>query len=87
MEPGKIRNHTRALGAPSNWDPERDGRCGVLHIRDEVHGRMPIMVSAWTPSELERARIAEGHPVILTVIGNAHPPVSIEVGHMVVDVE
>ena len=82
MNPGKINSSNRALGAPANWDPARDGPCGSLPIRDgsEPSG-LPSMTSVWEPSEDEIARIVAGEPVFLRVIGYVHPPVALGVGH------
>jgi hypothetical protein len=32
-------HETRAIGAPANWDPEKDGHCGVLSVHDTVDDR------------------------------------------------
>jgi hypothetical protein len=80
MNIGKIANHTRRLGAPPNWDAEKNGPCGVLHIRDELAGDVNDMVSAWIPTEEERAKIAAGAPILLKVCGRGHPPVMLVVG-------
>lgn len=78
---GLIARTTRALGAPSDWDPKRDGRCGALPVRDEQHSPgVPRMVSAWFPDAGELAALQRGAPVYLTVIGPVHPAVSIGVG-------
>lgn len=39
----------------------------------------PAMQSAWRPTPAELAAMAAGAPVILTVVGNVHPPVMLEV--------
>jgi hypothetical protein len=79
MQPGKIINHTHVLNAPPNWDHERDGPCGALFIRREYAGGFPVMVSVWQLNDYERNMIAVGGVVRLSVIGAAHPPVSLEV--------
>lgn len=76
MMPGEIRFATRALGAPADWDAEKQGECMTLPIRD----RDGTMQSAWYPSEEEIAALILGKPVILTIWGSAHPPVSVGVG-------
>lgn len=78
MQPGKIDGATRALGAPPDWDPTRDGECDTLEIRD-VDSTPPRMESAWYPSDEEKRLIMEGKPVVLTVWGLTHPPVSVNV--------
>lgn len=75
MQPGEIRFATRTLGAPEGWDAEKNGECATLPIRD----RNGTMQSAWYPSIEEIAMMIAGRPVILTVWGSAHPPVSLHV--------
>lgn len=77
MKPDKMEDATRTLGAPADWDPARDGQCGVLEIRDQKIDRINRMYSAWVLSDAERAAIAAGGRVILTVLGDVHPPVSL----------
>lgn len=40
----------------------------------------PAMETAWIPNPDEIERINAGAPVVLRVLGTAHPPVMIEVG-------
>lgn len=75
MSPGEIKFATRALGAPTGWDASKHGECDVLPIRD----RDGTMQSAWYPSVEEIALLVAGRPVILTVWGSSHPPVSVNV--------
>lgn len=78
---GRIVGATRALGAPADWDAQRDGPCSVLHIRDEKFASgLRQMVSAWYPTTEELAAMVDGAPVYLTIIGSAHPPVMLAVG-------
>jgi hypothetical protein len=78
VNPGKIEGATRNLGAPSGWDAGKLGQCGNLEIRDTS----TAMESNWYPSEQEKAAIAAGAPVRLTVWGRVHPPVSVNVGEV-----
>ena len=80
MIPGSIPNRTRYLGAPRGWEPDVSGPCGHLAIRDELTTAGPAMFSAWQPTPEEMARIAAGAPIVLMVLGEIHPPVSISVG-------
>lgn len=77
MLPVRIEGCTRVLGAPANWDPDRDGHCGGLAIRDEAEGPMPLMVSAWEPTPAELAALNSGGRVMLRLVGVGHPPVMI----------
>jgi hypothetical protein len=77
MKPGRIHGATRTLDAPEGWDAEINGECDPLEIRDRAGGM--VMESAWYPTAEERAAIMSGRPIILTVWGRAHPPVSVNV--------
>jgi hypothetical protein len=68
------------IGAPRDWDEARDGLCGVLPVRREVHGGLPAFASAWEPTPEELAALNAGGKIILTVLGQLqHPVVSIGV--------
>ena len=83
MNIGNIEGATITLGAPKNWDEERDGKCLGLPIRQEVvNGSLPAMTSAWLPTPEELARLNAGAPVLLRVIAIAHPPVMLDVGQI-----
>lgn len=38
-----------------------------------------FIATYWAPSDEEKAMIAAGFPVKLTIVGHAHPPVMLEV--------
>lgn len=75
MKPGPIMFANRWLGPPDGWDRNKHGDCGALEIRE----RDGVMESAWYPSPEELAELAKGRPVILTIWGHEHPPVSLNV--------
>ncbi len=79
MTPGEIPFSTRALGKPDNWDESKHGQCEVLYIRDRKVQGSRVMESAWYPTVEEIAHLVAGRPIILTVWGASHPPVSINV--------
>ncbi|PDT77206.1 hypothetical protein [Bradyrhizobium sp. C9] len=86
MDIAKIDGANMTLGAPPNWDEERDGTCFALPIRAEViNNSMPSLTSAWKPTAEELARLNAGAPVHLRVISRTHPPVMLEVGEVPVD--
>lgn len=64
------------LGAPADWNPAKDGECDPL----VVYAGGGTMISAWYPTDEEKAAIAAGAPVLLTVWGRGHPPVSVNAG-------
>lgn len=72
----RITGCTRVLG-------KRQGYRG-LPVRDEkfdsVNGPTASMVTAWSPTPDELARINAGARIYLRIIGNRHPPVMLEVG-------
>lgn len=78
----RIAGATRNLGAPKGWDPEKDGPCAHLPIRDELIAGVPWMVSAheFTPDEI--ALINAGATLELWIQGQTHPVVGMRVrGH------
>ncbi len=75
---GRIAGATRVFG-------QRQGYLG-LPLRDEpiqcnVAGdTVPSMLTAWEPTPHEIELINRGAPVLLRLLGEQHPPVSITVG-------
>lgn len=80
MIAASIEGRTRYLGKPLGWEPERDGHCGSLAVRDEITSAGHSMASAWEPTPEELDKLNRGAKVILWVVGSAHPPVAVEVG-------
>lgn len=77
MKPTKIEGETRDLGPPPGWD---DSQCGRLSIRDEQDPDIgDQMVSQWVPDDEERALLAAGAHIRLSICGTMHPPVMISV--------
>ena len=75
---GRIEGATRVLGKSQGYLglPLRD-----VVINSTVGGpETPAMETAWVPTPDEIARINAGAPVILRVLGTAHPPVMVDVG-------
>lgn len=80
MEIGRIAGCTRVLGKSQGYYglPVRDVR-----INEAVNGpETPAMQTAWFPSVDEMRAMVAGAPIILTVIGSAHPPVMMSVGEV-----
>jgi len=77
MEIKKIKGYTRILGEDQGYL--------ALPIKDDfttcaVNGdETSVMYSAWIPSKEEINNVMKGCPIILSVIGNSHPPVMISV--------
>lgn len=80
MIPARIPRATRYLGAPAGWEPEANGDCAHLAIRDmPVNGNTPSMHSLWEPTPQELDWLAKGGKVRLMVVGSVHPPVTLMV--------
>lgn len=78
MNPTSIAPCTRILGRPPGTLEED---CTDLQISDVHHPIWGnVMLSAWLPSPEERAAIAAGAPVILSIVGKSHPVVSVYTG-------
>lgn len=66
------------LGAPSNWNAERDGPClGLPVLIERDDGGLKCFYSYWRTTWRERLAILFGRPVRLVVTG-MHPPVHID---------
>lgn len=71
---------TRKMVSPVGMEDE----CGTLQISDQhdpIWGNM--MRSAWMPTDEEREAIANGAPVILSIVGTMHPVVAVIVGELI----
>ena len=77
MLPVRIEGCTRVLGAPSDWQPEDNGPCCGLAIRDETIDGLPYMTSAWEPMPGDITAIEAGGRIMLRLVGNSHPPVAV----------
>lgn len=52
-----------------------------LHIKHDVEeDGTPTMTSAWEPTPAELKDLNEGASIHLVILGNIHPPVSLQVG-------
>lgn len=80
MIPIDRKDATHRLGAPANWDGDKDGPCGVLAVADVTYeSGANAMESLWRPEPEEIAAIVAGNPVILSIVGNFHPVVALGV--------
>lgn len=77
MKPIKTRHTNKVLGAPEGWDALKHGPCVGLPICQTGD---PYMYSWWAPTWRERLAILFGRPVQMCIVGEKHPPVSVEVG-------
>ena len=79
MQIGRIEGATRVLGKSQGYLglPVRD-----VFLNSSVDGpETPAMQTAWFPDPAELAAINAGAPIILTLLGQAHPPVQVTVGN------
>ena len=67
MKPIEFSEQNHVMGPP----PGHEDTVMPLHVAAHPGG----YVSAWQPSELDKERIAAGHPVYLEFFSPAHPPV------------
>lgn len=76
----RIEGATRVIGQSQGYQG--------LPLRDELincavnGGGTPSMVTAWEPTPDELTKLEQGAPVLLRVLGSAHPPVIITVGEV-----
>lgn len=66
------------LGAPKGWD-QSQLPCGAIPItRTDCHGH-EMVCTYWMPTAEELAKLNEGQPVVLAVMGTTMPPVGLTV--------
>lgn len=82
MLPGRPVNTTRVLGAPVEWDKDRDGSCSSLAIADVETQAGNAMESAWLPLPDELERLIAGAVVKVGLLGRVHPPIYVSVGEV-----
>lgn len=77
MKPVAFIGHDVVLGAPAGWDAGRHGECDGLPVKRQ-DGKC---ISIWEFDGAERAAVAHGAPIVLTVFSGAtQPPVMLTVG-------
>jgi hypothetical protein len=82
---GVIEGATRVIGKSQGYLglPLRDVTVAVrdIAINCTVNGDdTPAMETAWLPTPDEIAAIVAGAPIVLRILGTAHPPCMLEVG-------
>lgn len=77
MNPVQHPSNNDVLAAPPGVPIDE---CRPLYItRVRFTNGTPAVWSYWQPSQAERALIAAGAPVRLSILGNTHPPLHISV--------
>jgi hypothetical protein len=81
MRPTATRGSTNNFQPPENWDQEKDGPCGDLQVRMQLHGERGLfeMVSTWKPDASELAHLNRGGVVELAITSTGHPAVGLSV--------
>lgn len=74
MKPIKTKYTNKIFKAPKRWNKEQ-GECLDL----PVYSSPPYQISWWKPSLKERFKILFGRNIRLSIIGESHPPVNIEI--------
>lgn len=68
------------LGQPKDWDTAKQGvHIDAIRAKRITVGNTPAIMTLWLPTEEERALLADGHAVVLMVLGSQFPPVSLAV--------
>lgn len=76
-----IQGHTRRIGAPANWDHEKNGICHTIEVIDQADEQgINWMQTAWMPTPEEMKQLNDGFPIILSIAGTRHPVVSLQIG-------
>lgn len=80
MEKCNTRGATHNYAAPSYWNAETDGECGILEVRVDAWGerKLPQCVSTWKPTAEELVQLLHGGVIELAIIGD-QPPVMLTV--------
>lgn len=78
MMPIKIEPCTRELARPAGTLEEDCLTLQISDAHDPIWGN--VMRSAWMPTPVEREAIASGAPIILQIVGKAHPVVAVYTG-------
>lgn len=64
------------LGAPAGWD-QKELPVNALPVTHSTADGVPCVVSFWMPNAAELAALNAGHPVVLSILGETMPPVSL----------
>ena len=69
------------LGQPEGWDSAKQGvHVDAIRAKRMMIGNTPAIMTLWQPeTQEERDMVANGHPIVLVVLGTAFPPVSVSV--------
>jgi hypothetical protein len=82
MIPTQIKNADYSFEAPRDWDAEAAGHCGNLFVRASKIAGMSVMTSAWLPTPEELAFLNAGGPLLVSIVGNIQPVISLTVSDL-----
>jgi hypothetical protein len=75
----------QVVNPPGNWESE-EAACTPLYVEfttiRDGDCFLPTMKSVWVPSPEERAALAAGANIALTIVGIAHPPVRVALANV-----
>lgn len=74
FNPIHTEHTTNVLGAPIDWNEEKDGKCIGL----PVHYNGKEFYSWWKVSLKDRIKILFGRPIRLVIFTQSHPPVAMD---------
>jgi len=81
MKPVNFNGSNKTFTAPKDWDEEKYGKCGDLHVfQGQADDGRNVVVSCWQPSEEEAHRLRNGMPIFLEITSTVQPPVALSVG-------
>jgi hypothetical protein len=80
MKAVEFQGQSVVLNPPKGWDNGGDtAQCGALPIQLQDQDGMPVMRSAWRPSQEEILALLEGAHICVGIVGTAHPPIQVYV--------
>lgn len=77
LTPIKTNMTNLTLGAPANWDEEKEDKCIGLPCHFDNDAK--VISSHWELTDEDRQKIADGALIKLEVFGQSHPPVAISI--------
>lgn len=72
-------NTTRVMNAPADWDNTTIPVEGLPIVDAKLEDGTNVMMSVWLPTPDELEMLNNGGRVVLSILGEQHPIVSVEV--------
>lgn len=80
MNAVKHKHCNHVIGAPIGWDQDKLP-VDALPVNVAMEDGVCLLQSFWRPTPEEIEAISHGHCVLLTILSNQHPIVSVGVAH------